>query len=663
MTVHIDFETRSLVDLKKVGAWVYSQHPSTEILCMQFAVGKGQITLWLPGQPFPRELANALASGEIFEAHNAFFEKAIWQNKAVARHNFPAVPASQWRCTAARAAYFALPRALGNCGKALGLTTTKDEEGKRVMMQLAKPNPRTGKFLDELDNLDKYFQLYSYCQTDVAAERAISDGLPALPSFEEKVWLLDQKINTRGVPIDREAVKCALKILDEYQTRLKNEVLEITEGEINTIGQRAKVMAWCESHGEKLLGYDKAQISEVLPRIKNPKVKRILEIRQALGKTSTAKYEAMTNSCAQDGRIRDVLMYHGAATGRWAGKLVQFQNLPKGNIKDMPAAVAAIKSGDADLIEMLYGNVMGFMSSAIRGMVSASEGKLLIAADFAAIEARVLAWLSGCELMLKQFRDGADLYVDMASKIYGVKPEEVTPDQRQLGKAAILGAGYGMGKAKFYATCLSWGIKVSEELAAAAINTYRETYREVPNFWRDTERHAIRSTLNKTNSVQWITENSFLQWGCNHQFLQCLLPSKRSLNFYKPEIQPKNNPWGTNDALTFMGEKAGANGGKSWQRVDTYGGKLVENITQAVARDLMAEAMLRIEAAGFEIILSVHDELIAEFDPRTIKVHDEGLFSEEILLKKFESLMSALPSWAAGCPVEAKGWIGKNYRK
>ena len=652
MTVHIDFETRSKVDLKLVGAWVYSEHPSTEILCMRYAVDKGPINMWLPGQIFPMFLSEEIEFGNIFEAHNAFFEKAIWQNIGQPRHGFPMVPAVQWQCTAARAAYFALPRALGNCGKALGLSTTKDDLGKKVMLQLAKPNPKTGEFLDELDNLEKYLQLYQYCETDVASERAIAEALPQLPAFEKKIWILDQIINSRGVPIDREAVECALKILNNFQSRLKSEVVELTEGEIKTIGQRAKVMEWCASRGETLPGYDKAQITSALSRVKNPKVKRILEIRQALGKTSTAKYEAMRNSCGKDCRIRDVLMYHGAATGRWAGKLVQFQNLPKGSIKDMPAAVSLIKSGDADLIEMLYGNVMGFMSSAIRGMVSASPGKLLIAADFAAIEARVLAWLSGCELMLKQFRGGTDLYVDMAAKIYGVEPKDVTSDQRQLGKAAILGAGYGMGKVKFHATCLSWGINVSEELAAAAINTYRQTYREVPNFWREMDRHSLRSVKYKNNSVYWITEKSFLQFEFSDQFLSCKLPSGRSLNFYKPEIQTKSNDWGTSDVLTFMGEKSGKSGGKSWQRVDTYGGKLVENITQAVARDLMAEAMLRIEAAGFEIILSVHDELIAE-------VREDSNLSVE----QFEKLMSALPSWAAGCPVESKGWISKNYKK
>jgi DNA polymerase len=486
------------------------------------------------------------------------------------------------------------------------------------------------------------------------------------------------------VPIDKVAVDNALSILEVYQDRLKKEVVEITKGEIKTIGQRAKVMAWCADQGEVLSGYDKANVSDSLKKVKSPKVKRLLEIRQALGKTSTAKFEAMKNSCALDGRIRDVLMYHGAATGRWAGKLVQFQNLPKGSIKDMPAAVKTIKLGDPDIVEMLYGNVMSFMSSAIRGMVTAREGHLLIAADFSSIEVRVLAWLSGCELMLKQFKDGADLYVEMASKIYGVPSSEITSDQRQLGKAAILGAGYGMGKAKFHATCLSWGIEVSEEMAALAINTYRNTYPEIRNFWAEMERQAKYACIARGSNtkVYNLIGGKSLAWKQDDvYFLKCYLPSGRALNFYHPRLEPKTNQWGTSDVLTFMGEKAGKSGGKMWQRVDTYGGKLVENITQAVARDLMAEAMLRIEAAGFEIILSVHDELIAEVrDEFKIQLIigdypeescDIGYPSkprvsktvEQVIVEEFENLMSLSPSWAKGCPVEAKGWAGKHYRK
>jgi DNA polymerase len=661
--IYLDFETRSEADLKKTGAWVYAQHPSTEILCLaakfddspvNLVTGKQLLTAKILRQNHNAPLYKMIVEGtEIFEAHNAFFEKAIWRNIMVKRFGWPDIPDHRWRCSASVAAYHALPRGLQTAGAALNLDTVKDVEGKRVMLQLSKPKPKTGGFMKEDEHADKFQTLYDYCKADVDAEHALSKRLGHLPSRELEIWQLDQKINSRGVYVDREAVDAALKILAEYLGKLTKEVEEIGEGFFQTVNQRAKVMEWCKLQGESVTAYDKAYLADTIKNIKNPKVKRILEIRQALGKTSTAKYEAMKNSSAADGRIRDVLMYHGALTGRWSGKLVQFQNLPRGNIKDMATAIKLIKQGSAKRIEMLHGNVMTFMSAAIRGMICAPEGKLLVVSDFAAIEARVLGWLAGSEKMLKQFRNGEDLYKDMASKIYHVPVEEVTSEQRQLGKAAILGAGYGMGPDKFLQTCLSWGIQVHEGLARTAINTYRTTYGQVPQCWWDQEKaaHAAVRTRQKIicGRITWFMENGFLK---------CKLPSGRCLHYYAPKFEQRNADWGGGWELTYLGEKMG----KAY-RIGTYGGKLVENIVQAIARDLMAEAMLRVEAAGFEVVLSIHDELVAEFNPLTIKVHDEDLFSEEILLDKFESLMAETPDWALGCPVEASGWVGKHYKK
>lgn len=665
--IYLDFETRSEADLKKTGAWVYSQHPSTEILCLAAKFGNNPVCLVtgkqlreakLLGQTKNAPLYKIIIEGqELFEAHNAFFEKAIWKNIMVKRYGWPEIPDDRWRCSASVAAYHALPRGLQTVGAALNLATVKDVEGKRVMLQLSKPGPKTGAFMTERAHPDKFKILYDYCKADVDAEHALAKRLGQLPERELEIWQLDQKINSRGVHVDRDAVNGALKVLNEYVGKLEAEAEEIGEGAFETVAQRVKVMNWCVAQGESVTAYDKAYIAETIKNIKNPKVKRILEIRQALGKTSTAKYEAMQNSMAADNRIRDVLMYHGALTGRWSGKLVQFQNLPRGNIKDMDAAIKLIKQGNVKRIEMIYGNVMNFMSSAIRGMICAPEGKQLVVADFAAIEARVLGWLAGSEKMLKQFRNGEDLYKDMASKIYRVPVEEVTGDQRQLGKAAILGAGYGMGPDKFFQTCLSWGIKIHEGLARTAINTYRTTYAQVPQCWHDQEKaahNAVRTRQKiKTGKITWFMEGGFLK---------CQLPSGRCLHYYQPKFEKKRSDWGEGYELTYLGEKMG----KAY-RIGTYGGKLVENIVQAIARDLMAEAMLRVEKAGFEVVLSVHDELIAEFDENNIsgwapstRIKDEAFNS---MLKIFESLMAKTPDWALGCPVAASGWIGKHYKK
>ena len=651
--IYIDFETRSEVDIKKSGAWVYSLHPSTEILCMAVKIDEAPVYLItkddLDNYFGLSKLRVLIHNGCLVEAHNAFFEKCIWKNIMVAQYGWPEIKPEQWRCSASVAAYHALPRSLGGAGQILALDTVKDDEGKRVMLQLSKPRPRVGGFYEQQEYPEKFQTLYDYCKSDVEAEYAIANKLGQLPERELKIWQLDQKINQRGVHIDIEAVNKSIVILQQYSDKLITELEILTEGKITSAGQRDKIIEWCKDRGEELPGLTKADVEEALPKIKDAKVKRVLEIRQALSKTSTAKYEAMKNSTAKDGRIRDVLMYHGASTGRWSGKLVQFQNLPRGTIKDMDTAIKLIKCGNLNTIELMTGDVMGFMSSAIRGMVCAPEGKKLLVADFAAIEARVLGWLAGSEKMLNQFRNGEDLYKDMASNIYRVDVKDVTAEQRQLGKAAILGAGYGMGKVKFYETCLSWGIKVDEELAATAINTYRQTYHQVRKLWYDQEKaaHTAVRTGNRVECGKTI-------WFMQDDFLKCQLPSGRCLHYYKPELKHshfwmKQNDWGESIELSYLAEKMG----KAF-RNGTYGGKLVENITQAVARDLMAEAMLRIEDEGFNIVLSVHDELIAEIPQQTALQNP---------LERFCNLMAATPDWAKDCPVEAEGWEGINYKK
>jgi DNA polymerase len=643
--IYFDFETRSEADIKETGAWVYSLHPSTSILCLAFKDTELKLSKLLkPGFETDPSVANyfkqQIEKGTLFESHNAFFERAIWENILVKKFGWEPIPAKQWRCSASVAAYHALPRNLQNAGGILGLSNVKDIEGKYVMMQLARPKSKGG-FISEADAPEKFEALYKYCEQDVQAEEALSERLGQLPDRELAIWQLDQKINHRGVHIDREAVETSLKILEEYIQTLQKEVAIISEGQFETVNQRAKVMEWCKQQGENVMLYDKAYIAEILPKVKNPKVKRILEIRQAIGKTSTAKYQAMANSMAPDNRIRDVLFYHGAATGRWTGKLVQFQNLPRGSIKEMDQAIKFIKKAKSyQPIEMIYDRPMDFMSSLIRGMVCAPEGKMLVVADFAAIEARVLGWVAGCEGMLKQFRNGEDLYKDMASKIFKVAVDKVSAEQRQLGKAAILGAGYGMGADKFFQTCKSWGITIDETLAQTAIQAYRRTYLEVPKFWQNTETAAHNAVRSKQPMKVGATT-----WFMDKGFLKCKLPSGRCLHYYQPRFEM--NARG-NTELTYWSESHGGS-----VRTGTYGGKLVENVVQAIARDLMAEAMWRLEKEGFEIVLSIHDEIVAEYP----------IADSKSTIKTFEKLMSRVPAWAEGCPIEAAGWTGKHYKK
>lgn len=643
--IYIDFETRSEVDIKESGSWVYSLHPSTQILCLAFKTPNTEPKLFVSGFETNQEIKNLfdrfIKAGEIFESHNAFFEKGIWQNILVKKYGWASIPNNQWRCSASVAAYHALPRNLGAAGNILNLSHKKDYEGKRIMLQLSRPKTKGG-FIEPQEDPEKFKTLYNYCLQDVVAEQNLSERLGELPARELAIWQLDQKINMRGVHIDREAVESSIDILNQYIDKLNQEVGQIAEGYFETVNQRAKVLEWCKQQGENVVLYDKAYIADILPKIKNPKVKRILEIRQEIGKTSTAKYQAMINSMGPDNRIRDVLFYHGASTGRWTGKLVQFQNLPRGKIKDMEKAVAFVKKvKDYNTVDMFYDKPMEFMSSLIRGMVCAPEGKKLAVADFAAIEARVLGWVSGCQKMLSQFENGIDLYKEMASIIYKTPVNEITPEQRQLGKAAILGAGYGMGAEKFYQTCLSWGIKIDEQLAVKAITAYRQTYSQVPAFWASTERAAHNAVR-----VKATVDAGRTKWFMANGFLKCQLPSGRHLHYYEPKFESNHRG---NIELTYWSESMG-----SAVRNGTYGGKLVENVVQAIARDLMAEAMLRLESQGFEIVLSIHDEVVAEY-------YDKE--PAEAVVKKFETIMSEVPLWAKGCPIQASGWVGKHYKK
>ncbi len=643
-----DFETRSKADIKETGAWVYSTHPSTEILCLAYRsdemTSPKLLVSGFEKDPIARNFFDiAIKRGQLFESHNAFFEKSIWQNILVKRYGWPQIPDHLWRCSASVAAYHGLPRNLQTVGVILNLPVKKDNDGHTVMLQLSKPN-RTGNFYTLDDSPDKFQKLYEYCLTDVQAEIEVSKKLGYLPERELAIWQLDQKINRRGVPIDVKAVEAAIKILEQYTTKLTAEAVALSDGSFNTVNQRVKVIEWCKSLGESVEAYDKSYLAEYLNKVKNPKVKRVLEIRQQIGRTSTAKYIAMKNSVSEDGRIRDVLFYHGAITGRWSGKLVQFQNLPRGSIKDMESAIRVVKLADYSTIQMLHGNPMEFMSSAIRGMVKAPEGRKLVVADFAAIEARVLGWAAGSTKMLNQFIKGEDLYVEMASKIYGLPIAEIKSEHRQLGKAAILGAGYGMGATKFYQTCQSWGIKVSEQLASTAVNAYRQTYFEVPKFWSATEQAAHNAVRTRKPMVVGKTI-----WFMKDRFLVCQLPSGRHMHYLDPKFA--NNSYG-NFELQYSGE---ANG--TCVRVGTYGGKLVENVVQAIARDIMAEAMLRVEEAGYDVILSIHDEIIAEFSPKIKNMSDEDI------VKDFRTLMAKSPEWAKGCPISASGWVGLRYKK
>ncbi len=697
MIIICDFETRSKADLKVVGAWKYSLHPSTDALCLAWYASNGEKGLWHRGHPcisaspLPTRLFELISDpSTLLCAHNAFFERAIWLNVCVAKLGWPSVLESQWRCSAAQAAACSLPRALGAVGHALKLDVVKDDEGKRVMMKVSKMAKATKKLPERWnESIDDLMDTWDYCEQDVMAERALHLSIPELSAKEQRVWEVTEAMNLRGVPIDVEGAQRALELAAEHVRRLNVELLEITKT-ISSAGQRAKVTRWLQDQGVTIEDTTAATLDALLkdpdPFHLSDKARRVIEIVRSAGRTSTKKYDAMIEMACQDARAYGLVMYHGASTGRLTGKGLQPHNFPRGRKdvnKNMDLAWDMIHHGSLEDIEMCYGDPMEFLSCAIRGAIKAPEGRIFYCGDYAAIEARVVFWLADEKHGLNLFRRGEDVYCDMASDIYGRKITKADEKERMFGKQAILGLGFQMGFVKFLITCRSYNISftkkqiidivgpgnyvniaqwiqdkawgsVKKQMPGATVDDlpslvlmkyvverYRNRYPAVPKLWEKYNEASIRAVQNpgkryRVGRVSWFMRN---------EFLCCELPSGRLMRYPFPQVE--NGRYG--EKLTYMTIDSVTN---QWVRVDTYGGKEVENATQAVARDVQVDANTRLEDSGIYFpILTVHDELVSEAD--------EGSGS----LEEYDRLMVVGSEWADGLPIAVESWRGFRYRK
>lgn len=661
MKLHLDFETRSAVDLTKVGAWAYALHPSTEILCAGLCYFGKDVSCF-DGRDLMIQFPNGLAPDGIISAHNAAFEYAIYHCILHRRYGWPSrVDPKLWSCTMARAAMVGLPLDLDSLGRVLQIKTPKDLNGRRIMHQLCKPNADGQYDTDPA----KLAQLYAYNRTDVQAEMEVDALLPELSASERRVWELDLVMNRRGVQIDTKLAARAAGLSGQIVTDLNTRLFQMTGGAVSKASRIGEIKQFLltngvtvptktDAEGEDKETLDKAAMLELLGREDLPqKVRDVVAVRQQVGKsTSTAKYAKALEMVCRDGRIRGSLQYHAAHTGRWGGRLLQPQNFPKGfNTEDQNKSIALILNGTAEDFIGKYGTKsMDALSDSLRGLIVSGPQKQLISADFNAIEARVLFWLAGDEAALNTYRRGESPYLDMANYIYNRTDitKKGSPKEYDLGKRTILGAGFGMGAVKFKVTCkIQANIDITDELAARAISAYREKFPAVPRLWREIEAAAINAV--KTPGVNYAAANGKLLWGMSldRRFLVCRLPSGRFLWYWKPIVRMGKTPWGEEkEEMCYQGEDPKT---KQWGLIKTYGGALTENPVQAVARDLMVAAMLRVEAAGYEMLLTIHDELLAETTNGN--------------LEDFTSLMCRLEPWAEGCPVAAEGWIGGRYRK
>jgi Mesyanzhinovviridae DNA polymerase I len=661
----LDYETRSEADLKKVGAWEYSKHPSTEILCAAWRIGTREelknalIQSWAPTRNPSGlvSLLHSLVNPEInLVAHNALFEQVITRN--VLRKYSPIsiqinkitpnnIPSERWICTAAMASAMALPRSLEGACQALNLPVQKDMEGRRLILKMCKPRKATKKNSAKWHESEEDLRrIIEYCKTDVEAETELFLAVPQLNPTERKIWVLDQKINLRGFQVDRKLINATLQMIEEETKKLNKETEAMSFGTLGSTTQRNEVLKWLEAEKVFLPDLRAKTVKDALKTgLADGDAKRMLQIRQAVSKTSTAKYTAFEMRSRTDSRVRDILVYHAATTGRWGGAGVQPQNFPRGNIKNTTQAAEILREGDLELIRLLYGDPMSAFSSCLRSVIKAPEGREFFCADYNAIEARVLFWVAKHAAGLKAFRDNRDLYREMAAVIHDKEQDEINDLERFVGKGVILGCGYGMGWKKFVQTCASQGQIVQDEIAQKAISLYRKVHHPVPTLWSNLEKAAIAAVLNRGKKYT-INRTS---WWVEGKFLFCELPSKRRLSYYGPEVRYVPTPWDEKRPVLYHWSVNSVT--RKWELGKTWGGVLTENVVQAIARDLMAEAMLRIEDSGYQISLSVHDELLAERE------------KEKGSVEEFEKLMAILPAWAEGCPVKVKGWVGPRYRK
>jgi len=579
----LDVETRSECNIWSTGAWVYSTHPSTQVLCAGYAVDNGPIQLLTDN--FEPLYALLRDEQNYFYAFNAFFERVIWKNVLEKKHGAPPAPLMRWRCIQAKACAYGLPKSLDKAADAMNCSNQKDRQGKQIMRLMSKPRWKDGKavFNEKAENYDK---LYRYCEQDVATERELDSLLPELSPKEQEVWFYDQLINERGTRVDIDSVKNIIHLLENRTRTLNKELVDITEGQVTKGTQVPSMQKFLNDTGCDIPNLRKETVTEYIKAGKiNPTQMRVLRLRQQLGKTSTKKYRSLLEATDNDNILRDNYVYHAANTGRWGGQIVQLQNLTYDKTGDIDPerAIERINRYDIGVLEMMYpGRILDVISKAVRGVFIPGPGKELYVVDYGAIEARVLMWLAGEARGLTEFRatdagTDEDIYVKMAQRIYhnDSLTKKSNPQERALGKATILGAGYGMGGTKFSYTCSSWGIPIDEERGKRIINLYRNTYAHIPKFWHLLE-HAALSAFQNPGRIFTAGSIGYAYQGD----LYCRLPSGRLLTYPQPGLV--DNRFG-GKSLSYMTEVT-----KQWVRKETFGGGLAEN---CLARDTKVVTM------------------------------------------------------------------------
>lgn len=654
----IDLETYSSVPIRDAGSQAYVRSPDFEILLFAYSLDGGpvQIVDLAQGEQLPEWLVGAIFDRDcIKHAYNAPFEWAC-----LSRYFGRWLEPSQWHCTMMHGLYCGYTAGLDATGKALGLPQDKQKlsTGKALIRYFCvpcKPSKANGGRTRNYPHhdLDRWRLFKEYCVQDVVTEMEIERRLSSfpVPDFVQKQWETDLVINNRGVAVDMQLVYGALELGSIMHDTLKDEAISLT-GLYNPNSVK-QLTAWLEEQtGNEVADLKKATVADMLHEDSNSDVvKRVLEIRQELGKTSNKKYDAIEKAVCADGRVRGLLQFYGAnRTGRWAGRLVQVQNLPQTHTEPLELARELVKQRKLDAIRVIYGSVNSTLSQLIRTAFVAPKGNVLIDADFSAIEARVISWLAGEEWRLEVFREGGDIYCASASQMFHctvVKGGE-NGHLRAKGKVAELALGYQGGtSALINMGALKMGI--AEEELPDIVDKWRAANSKIPALWRAMEDAAIK-VITEGGSVQvnCITLSLEYDYNQNTTVLVMHLPSGRDLYYISPSIS--TNRWGK-PSIAYMGMDQKT---KKWQKIETYGGKLTENSVQAIARDCLAGAVERLEAAGYPVVFHVHDEVVIDITPYA---------DDKTMLKNVVDIMSEPIPWAPGLPLNADGWVGTFFTK
>jgi DNA polymerase len=666
-TLRIDLETYSDVDLKKCGVHKYVESNNFEVMLFAYAFGDSDVNVidLAAGEQIPQHVERSLWDPSVTKAaYNAAFEMAC-----LAKHYKTVMDETQWRCTSVHALYLGLPGSLGDVGKVLGLSSDKQKmtagwSRSKYFCVPCKPTLKNGGRTRNLrhHDPDKWQLFKEYCARDVDSEREIAVKISRfpVPDKEWSLWHLDQRMMNKGVMVDRDLVNAAIECDNIFKARMTAEAIALTG--LDNPNSRDQLLKWLqtEEDDDTIVDLTKKSVPKVLESTDSATVRRVLALRQEMAKTSVSKYHAMARAmCDKDDAVKGLTQFYGAnRTGRWAGRLVQVQNLPQNKLRDIDLARNLLKARDYETLGMLFGNVPDTLSQLIRTAFVAREGCRYIIVDFSAIEARVIAWMAWCQWRLDVFATHGKIYEASAEQMFNLPAGSVTKKSpyRQKGKISELALGY-QGGAGALKTMGALEMGLTEDELEPIKDAWRGANPEIVQFWYACERSAKEAVLGKKGvNLRIAGKKAVLRFAYESGFLTITLPSGRKLFYVKPRIEAEDLVRTNTAGVKYVAARAGTityegqdQKTKQWSRLTTYGGKLVENITQAVARDCLAESMLALDEAGYTQLATVHDEIIMEMPDRTLKG------AEEIMGKSI--------AWAPGLPLRGDGFETKYYMK